>query len=424
MIYIILFIVLSYVLISKTIKFYILSPVYIYCLFSIITIIFSIIYFYFYDDKLNLYSLDSVSETDFLNTINLYLFSLLFFMLGVVLYYNLSKKFKRILFNTSFTEVLFFKFNYPQFLVKLTKVMFIALIFLYAVTYGWDIFIRSAYLSADHPRFLQLLIKVFSLIIVIALGLIYHGQRWLSNSLFWILIILSLGIGSRITVLYFLIYFVLIFQAKGNTFSNKLTFTLNLLLTSVFFSFLIKFRSFDSHGIVPYILGVFNNDHEVLSEFSRSFLFNIYYSFIFGVFVTIETIKDSIPDWNYIFVSLNPLPGTVAGFYEYVPSFMINPYAPYSSNGQVFVMGKFFTAFFYFSIGWIFTDIDYRVRVLFDKKKKIFAFILVFLSVLYIVYSFEYLLRSAVRYLYYLYFLVLLSWSLKKTYKILPKKSK
>ncbi|WP_157805263.1 hypothetical protein [Confluentibacter citreus] len=368
--------------------------------------------------------MDDVKEIDFLNTIKQYLFSFNFFMLGIVIYYNSSIRLKRILFKTSFTESLFFKFNYPHFLVILSKLLLLFIIILYFITYGLDIFTRSSYLSPDHSGALQLLIKILSLINVILLGVTYISHRKLSNLFFWVLMIFSFGTGSRITVLYLLIYFILIFQAKGNNLFNKLSFGFNMLFSFVIFSLLITFRSFDEHGILPYFSGLFNNENSVLSNFQRNFMFNIYYTFIFGVFVTIQTLKEAIPDWNIILVSLNPLPGTIAGFYKYVPDLMINPFAPFTSHGQVFVMGKTFSAFFYLSIGVIFADIDYRVRRLFDNKKRIFAFVLVFISVLYVIYSFEYLLRSAVRYLYYLYSLLFLTWIFKEAYKNLPKKRK
>lgn len=425
MIYFFVFCVLFFFgLMLRNIKFFLLSPVYLFSVFTIISIVLSFWYYYSYENKFNLYSLDIVKEKEFINVMSLYLYSFLFFILGVLFYHNFSSKTKRFFFRKSYLAILFFKFNYPKFLVLLSKVLFFVLIVLYMKTYGVGIFFRELYLSPEHPKALQLVLKVLTLILSIFLGLTYYNNKASNYFMFLILIILSLGTGSRVTIIYLIIFYVLLFLSRGNNNLNKVRFFFNGFAVLIILSLLISFRKYESHGIGPYLMGIVTNEDDTLTEFFRNFIFNIYYSFIFGVFATIKTLKEAIPDWSIIWVSLNPLPGTVAGFYKYVPNLMLNPFAPFTSHGQVFVMGKGFTSLFYFVVGVLFTDIDYRIRKSFHHKKIIFAFVLIFLSSLYIVYSFEYLLRSAVRYLYYIYFLILLAWLTKDIFKILPRKSK
>lgn len=176
----------------------------------------------------------------------------------------------------------------------------------------------------------------------------------------------------------------------------------------------MNFRGSEKHGLFPYLGSLFNDESGIRDSF-----FNFYYSFIFGIFATVDTLKKAVPDWNVIFVSLNPLPGTMVGWYEISDEMRLNIYAPFTLHGRIFTMGYMFTIIYFFITGAIFTFIDKTIRKSLKKKNKGLPFVLVILAVLHIIYGFEYNMRSAVRYIYYSLFIIFLVFIFKTIYNFL-----
>ena len=409
--FLIIILCLELLLVSKIVKFYALSQVYLYILFYLITIVLSSLYYYHYDDKISLYRFDSIKEDLFIETIKFHLYALAAFLAGVVVYYDLSRKSKKLIFNQSFSKVLFYRYNLPKQLNAVITILFITIIVLYASTYGLRIFYRLDYLISD-GRALQTITKLLSFVLSILLAFNYTTNKTRSTVFFSILLLLTLGTGSRIAFLYFVVYIFLIFQSQGNTIKNKLILFVNFIFSFLFLSYIMSLRLGESHGIFPYLAKLFDSK----DEFVESLSFNIYYSFIFGIFVSAKTILLNVPDWNNILVSLNPLTGQMAGWYDIAKNLRIYPIVPYSSNGEVFTMGNSFTFLFYSILGGIVSHFDYKTRRLFAQGKRIQGFIIVILFLLYIVYSFEYNLRSSFRYIYYIYVLLFIySIKLKKS---------
>ncbi len=403
MLVLILILGLELYLLSRILKYFLLSPIYLYVIFSLLSIISTVLYFHFYDDKFSLYNLDEVTAKSFFFILKKYIMALCSFILGVIIYYDLSLKKTRKLFNRSFTDSLFVAFQPPLKLMYFARGLFIIILLLFAVTYGTEIFLRQEYLPETN-RGLTVLIKIFSFIEVIILALLNRKYKIETNTYFFTLILISLGTGSRSVFLYFLVYFCILFVSRGNTITNKVKFSFNVFLSFVFLAYLMQLRMLDSHGVLPYIKSIASSG----ADFVENFYFNIYYSLIFGVYVTIGTFKDAIADWNIIFVSLNPLPGSIAGWYNYADDMRLNIYAPYSLHGRIFKMGNLFSFIYFFLTGIIFSFMEMKVRSFLNRKKRIFAFIIVLLLILHIVYGFEYNLRSAFRYIYYAFFLIAL----------------
>ncbi|MBT8273431.1 MAG: hypothetical protein KJO77_06475, partial [Bacteroidia bacterium] len=106
-----------------------------------------------------------------------------------------------------------------------------------------------------------------------------------------------------------------------------------------------------------------------------------------------------------IYISLNPLPGGMIGWYKYAPDLRLNPFAPFTLHGQVFNMGITFTSLFFLILGLIFAHFERIIRNYLVANQRGISFVLVLLLSLFLFYSFEYYLRSAVRYIYYAYFI-------------------
>ena len=400
----------------KVIKYFLLSPVYIYIYFSIISIVLSLWYFYYFDNKFSLFNLDKVTELVFINTIKMYLLALNSFLFGVLLFYELSAKRIKIRFNKAYSNSLFVKYKVLDVVSKIVPFVFLLILILYFITYGKGLFIRSKYLPETN-RFLTIFLKVLVFVEIILLGIIYSNKKKLSTILFLLTIFLSITTGSRTVFLFFIFYICLVFISSGNNLFNKLRFILHLFISFVFLTYIMQLRSLSSHGLIPYIKSIGSSDN----DFLRSFVFNLYYSFIYGVYVTIGTLEKAKLDWNIIFISINPFPGSMVGWYDYANNMRLNLFAPFSLHGRVFKTGYLFTIIYFFTTGLIFTYFENIIRKLLSNNKRTFAFLIIILLSLHIVYAFEYNMRAAIRYFYYVLFILFIAYLLRQVKKNLPK---
>lgn len=413
------FLIIQGYMIYKIIRFYMFSPIYIYILFSILTLSFSILYFYFYDDKFSLYNLDFVSSKDFLNIINFYLLSLNSFLFGIIFFYDFSIKKNRLLLsskvNLEYSIEIKIKNEYKIYIV----IYYIFLIFLILLIYGEALFIRSDYISFDKLKGFVNIIALMSFVACILAAIIYNEFKLTSLFLFLLLIFFYLGTGSRIIFIFIITYLIIThLLSKKRGIFYKIRFFVLLFASLFFLAYLIQLRSLPSHGIIPYSIYFFKMGYEVF----ENFVFNIYYMFVFGIFATIKTLKVAPHDWHIIWININPFPGFLAGWYKYASHRRINIYAPYTTHGEIFKMGKFFTFLFFFFIGLIFTYFEKKIRELINNKSFLNAFILLIFLCLNIIYSFEYNMRSSIRYLYYAYFYIFILYILKLFVKLLKVK--
>jgi len=400
-------------IISKIVKYFLLSPVYIYIIFAIVSIIASVWYFYDYSPKFDLYHIDEISEKYFFEIIKKYMLALIYFMLGVIFYYDTVKRKSKLVFNRSFTHTLFVNINIDKKYIKYAAFLVLFIFGLYIFVYGKYIFVRKGYLI-DVSKGFTLIIKVLTFLTSAFLGLTYKKNRIKSLVLFLLLMSISIGTGSRSVFLAVMVFIVVKFIAGGNNLRNKISFGVNIFLSFIFLSFLMNLRSLHAHGVIPYLKNIYE-----VKDFGKSIFFNLYYSLIYGVFITAQTLKHAVVNWHIIFTNINPLPGRFTDWYQYAAQMRLNIYAPFSLHGRVFTMGGWFTFLYFFITGIIFADLEKRVRRLLEKNKRIVAFMIVLLLALHIVYGFEYNMRSAIRYIYYSYLLLLMIYIFKEFKKML-----
>lgn len=383
-------------LISKVVKFALISPIYIYILFYGLCITLTTLYYYYYEDKISIYNFDFIKSSLFLQAITFHLLAVASFCIGVLLYYDGSTKDVKKMFNKSLKGTLKFSYALPPSILPLIHVFIVTIILLCALSYGELLFFREDYLIEKNTSIITLM-KLLSFVTVLMLGVSYKKQKWLSIGYFTIIILIATGTGSRLGVIYALVYALLIFMSTKSTLASKLGLVVNGILSFVYLAFLTSVRPLEFHGIVPYFSSIFGNETDVVSNLE----FNIYYTFIFGIFVTSKTLVGNATDWGTIAISLNPLPGKWVGWYEIAGTLRANKYAPYTANGEVFTIGRIFTFLFFTVIGLAFGYLEHQMRKLFLSGSKVFGFIVSILCVMFVIYSFEYNLRSSVRYIYY-----------------------
>lgn len=355
---------------------------------------------------------------DFWSVLNMYLIANIAFIFGFLLYHQVSTPKIRNLYKSDLNHKLFTKYIIPEYFIKIAYTLTLLVVVCYLFTYGKLLLVREDYIPEFENKFLITIAKVISLIGSIILGLVHNKNKYSSWFLIVVITAFTFATGSRITFLILMLYFLTIFQMSGNTKKNKLRFLFQIVISFVFLSYLISLRQLKEHGVVPYIATLFSEDSDII----ESVAFNIYYSFIFGVFATARTIREADPNWYYMYVSLNPLPGSMVGWPEVAENLKLTKFMPFTLHGQVFKMGYSFLIFFFLLIGSLFSFFEKKIRKFLINDKKRTAVLFTLILSLFIFYSFEYHLRSAFRYIYYAYFVLLSVYFFQSLWRYIPKK--
>lgn len=372
----------------------------VYVLFYFAVVIFSTLYhfFYPYEEKFNLFRLDRITSTQFIRTINYYLTMNILVALGIYIgsYIKKPKSFT-IDFN-SFRN----KLNSisPQILTITSLILMVIVLILLYKDMGKLLFERESYI----PKISHSLKTIYSnLMIVIALlaGILYRTNKFLAIVLILICCTIGLGLGSRAASLYLIVFLLPIILNKD----NKVSFVLKLLpFLLLYFGLNISLRSNTrKHGLIPYAKNTINDPGRVLDYT----FFNLYYTFVFGTYVTKKTVEYyKEPNLKNLATSVSPLPGKFTNWYEISNKLRYNKYVPFTSIGEAWKY-PFFFYLFYFMLGFFLQYVDSYFEKWIIDNKLVVAFILWGLITLFTIYSFEYNFRSSMRMLYYAFIFIL-----------------
>ena len=171
-----------------------------------------------------------------------------------------------------------------------------------------------------------------------------------------------------------------------------------------FFGYNIALRlESNTHGLVPYLNIILSKPDVIF----HNTLFNIYYTFIFGFVATSETIKLYQENISNLLTCINPLPGSLTNWYLFSQKLRINIYAPFTAIGE---MAKFpvFSFFYYIFLGYYFSFCDFYIKTAIIAKRYFAPAIIIILLCLFILFSFEYNLRSSISFIYYFAFILFL----------------
>lgn len=201
--------------------------------------------------------------------------------------------------------------------------------------------------------------------------------------------------GSRRLALFPVLFAVGLLAARRNK------WTVMLLLLSIPLSlYLIRtalyLRGLPEHGLLPYLAALPGlADYPVGWD---SILKNVLISFgIIGATVFQRAPIDPAVFW----VSVNPLPGAAAGWYEAASTLRINYYTPYAGVGELANYGPAYLIGFFLVVGVILGVFDLQVQALIRDKAPVLALVVVGLTGLFVLYMVQYNLRSASRMIIY-----------------------
>ncbi|GAA4807488.1 hypothetical protein GCM10023200_51400 [Actinomycetospora chlora] len=104
---------------------------------------------------------------------------------------------------------------------------------------------------------------------------------------------------------------------------------------------------------------------------------------------------------DYFFLQVNPLPGSMIGWYDVSDSLRINLDTPFSGAGELANYGWGVLVGFWFVVGGFLGVVDHRIGVLLDAGRRGVALVLTALPLVFTILMLQYNLRSGVRMLIY-----------------------
>lgn len=376
-------------------KFSLFSPLVLFYIFFLLSIVLSVAYHYWmpYDWKFNIAGTDRINNAQLWVSIDVFVRMLIYFSVGVLFYkyaFNVRK-------NTGFKFDL--KIKLPpiktNYLVNAALALIVFETILLYILYGKEIFIRDTY-AVDYNK-LGVMLLEYSLLFLMFIGsLLYKEKRALSRMIALFVTLLCIGFGSRMATIYLLVYFFVIFTLYLTKKQKFFYVLFGIPLILLFFGYNLSLRFSKTHGLSPYLYLPFSDSSKII----KNTFFNIYYTLVFGVFATFKTLVKYPFNYDYLITSLNPSPGFLTDWYIIFKKLRINHYAPFTGIGEIFSYPTI-AFFFYFIVGMIFSHSERFIQKLFMNKKIGAGFILFLLTSAFIPFSFEYNLRSSVRFLYY-----------------------
>jgi len=411
------FILLLFLLIRKR-KINLFSPILLFIIYYTLVIILTSLYYFLYNNsqKINLLNFDFISKKEFFSTLSLFLRMLCCFCLGYFIYNRISNIYGKLLKDKYSIGISKFlnRFSGNKNDIRYLLLLLCVVIYFYSVIYGDKFFIRNSYLIKGTSTELKILSTITSFLLIFAAIL---NIRVLQINKFWgilfglLIMLLFIGTGSRIASVAFSM-FMITFLFKLPPSLKRLLFIPIIIIIIIFFGYNMSLRGNQLHGLLPY-LNAFN-----WTKIVDGITFTVYYSFIAGFFFTHATTQIIHINFHDIIISLNPLPGNMAGWYSISSRLSIAPgIAPSTGIGELSFFSGFFT-FFFILLGFVYSFIEENILLMIKQKKTVVAFLILMLIILNIVTLFEYNLRSSTRFLYYALFILFASKMFKTKKKV------
>ena len=310
-----------------------------------------------------------------------------------------NERFRTIFFTAYRSET---KEKYPKTILALIFLLgVIVFVFILIGVGPSNIWLRDVYLPVE-VRGAKIIGFALTPFVVMLLGYSFLRVKHLYRSLILIMMamyfVLYFALASRWFAFMLVLFMLGVLMCRPSSKKIKL-----LVVFSAIFAFLLllvplSLRALEAHGLYPYFLAVIGDsviiDWGQLEKMTNNLLFS--YS-LTGHIIMYENI-----DIKHLMISINPLPGSLVGWYESVDVLRVNPYTPFNAPGELLNHGVLYAAVFYFMLGVYFSSLDNKINQYLTKNKLLLSALLVGLAVLYTISSLQYNLRSGLRLIYYI----------------------
>lgn len=162
------------------------------------------------------------------------------------------------------------------------------------------------------------------------------------------------------------------------------------------------FRGLPQQGLSPFLAYSASNvwliGHYILDPNQlRIFFLNVFWGFPLTAYIS-----NSPPlPFSYFLTSVNPLPGTETNWSQISPLLKANMYAPFNALGELFNYGLWMALGMFFLLGNALAAADRTIRRDLARQSYFLPVLYIGLTIILILYSTQYNLRSSMRVLYY-----------------------
>jgi len=271
-----------------------------------------------------------------------------------------------------------------------------------------EIFWRTDYLS-ERNKYLVILGKALVLPALLFLGYLFgiakstYYKVFLSLMLIIFMTVLF-SMATRRLALAPILFFMGSLAANPKSKATIMFLYISFAIAPLLMQLAFVLRALPVQGLMPFAAIIthtaLTNDHVSLLSPIKNFLFS---------FPLAGTVMD-LPslDFSYLLTSLNPLPGFMTDWYEINQNLVLNTYTPFNALGELLNYGLTLSVGIYFFFGFYFAHLDKIIRARFVQQKGLLLALMLFgISILFILTSLQYNLRSAMRLIYYTMFIEL-----------------
>lgn len=279
----------------------------------------------------------------------------------------------------------------------------------------------NAFLPASVIAILSIVLNLLPAVAGIAMPFVSRRKKYLAVILLIVLIVYYLGMTSRYAALALVIFYIMhnfgryIRDGRGGIVDWKLLFVIPVCLALM--TIPLGARTLDSEGLVPLMAWV-STGLEFYSKYYSS-LADMLISNLSHVYVaTIDSHYSwqVIPD-EYFWISINPLPGSMVGWYDIADDLTVIAHVPFSAYGQL--VGHRVELIFLYSLTFgLFIGAVDRFVIGSPNTNIVLKILLFFFVFMALILMYQYALRSSIRLIYY----CLVLWAFFGIFSLLKKK--
>jgi len=380
-----------------------------FIIYSLITLFFATLdHVYEVDGFVDFYQFHTTYYSQYKDFLTMYVWFLVLFFIFWKFFYFIIRKYG---IKKSYFEYGLFFHKIESKRAALGWIFFVIIINLISlyVSYGNGVFSRAEYHEFNTGGFGFSHIIYKSSLFIGCLVLLFGIKRYniLRLGVVVLMALISLSLATRITSAIFIVAFLISLKK-----SVRASF-LYLFLGIFFMFFALYARGLDSHGLINY----FDLNKWNVSKVIDVFYFIVSYSFNFTYYASLasyELFKDKGIYLGDVVTMLNPMPGFMTNWYDINKTYSLTKEAPFTSLGlTVYLLNNSFIGVFILAyISLLIAVADSIISKLEDNK--ILYIVTFLLGVQFIIYFSQYDLRTSMRYLYYIFVVYLLFFTVKK----------
>ena len=239
---------------------------------------------------------------------------------------------------------------------------------------------------------------VYTLTLAASMVYLSISDRLSSTILLVVVVLFSFTIATRASGA--LLIFVALVKLRNYQYMKSLMY-ISLGVLCVIFA--LYFRGMQLQGGLNYISQFSIN--EIYDYVVPIFSYVVNYSFHLSMATYYEFLNKGVELYDFV-VSLNPLPGVLAGWYDGMDlRHRVMPAVPYSALGELLATGTLISSMSVVVLAFVIRFLD----VLIANSKLLLSTSILICGVLFIVYFYQYPIRTAARFIYYAISLALVS---------------